>query len=68
MKVAAIIPAAGIGRRMQGNTPKQYLTWQANPFWRIRRSLKIPEVTEVTGGPGRSFGFLSESDHHSLWL
>ena len=32
MKVAAIIPAAGVGRRMQHDTPKQYLIlgWQTH--------------------------------------
>ena len=32
MKVVAIIPAAGIGRRMQRDTPKQYLSLAGKPI------------------------------------
>ena len=50
MKVAAIIPAAGIGRRMQCDTPKQYLSLAGKPI--LAHTLAVfenmPEVTEVT--------------------
>ncbi len=49
MKVAAIIPAAGIGRRMQHNTPKQYLSLGGKPI--LANTLAIfenmPEITEI---------------------
>jgi 2-C-methyl-D-erythritol 4-phosphate cytidylyltransferase len=50
MKVAAIIPAAGVGRRMQHNTPKQYLTLGGKPI--LANTLAIfenmPEIAEIT--------------------
>ena len=50
MKVAAIIPAAGVGRRMQQNLPKQYLTLGGKPI--LANTLAIfenmPEITEIT--------------------
>jgi 2-C-methyl-D-erythritol 4-phosphate cytidylyltransferase len=50
MKVAAIIPAAGVGRRMHHNTPKQYLTLGGKPI--LAQTLAIfehlPEITEIT--------------------
>jgi 2-C-methyl-D-erythritol 4-phosphate cytidylyltransferase len=50
MKVAAIIPAAGIGTRMKNDTPKPYLTLAGKPI--LAHTLAIfeatPEVHEVT--------------------
>lgn len=50
MKVAAIIPAAGIGQRMQQDTPKPYLLLAGRPI--LAHTLKVfedtPEVYEVT--------------------
>lgn len=50
MKVAAIIPAAGVGRRMHHNTPKQYLTLGGKPI--LAQTLAVfehlPEITEIT--------------------
>ncbi len=50
MKVAAIIPAAGVGRRMQQNTPKQYLTLGGRPILATTLSIfeQMPEITEIT--------------------
>jgi 2-C-methyl-D-erythritol 4-phosphate cytidylyltransferase len=49
MKVAAIIAAAGLGRRMQQDTPKTYLQLAGKPI--LIRTLevfeKVPEVNEV---------------------
>jgi 2-C-methyl-D-erythritol 4-phosphate cytidylyltransferase len=49
MKVVAIIPAAGIGRRMQHGTPKQYLSLGGKPI--LANTLAIfedlPEITEI---------------------
>lgn len=46
MKVWAIIPAAGVGRRMGGGHPKQYRMLQGMPVigWVIERLLAHPEV------------------------
>jgi|UniRef100_A0A7C3WJH4 2-C-methyl-D-erythritol 4-phosphate cytidylyltransferase len=50
MKVAAIIPAAGIGVRMKQNTPKPYLLLGGKPI--LAHTLAVfeatPEVQEVT--------------------
>lgn len=50
MKVAAIIPAAGVGVRMKRNTPKPYLMLGGKPI--LARTLAVfeatPEVHEVT--------------------
>ena len=50
MKVAAIIPAAGVGRRMQQNTPKQYLTLGGRPILATTLAIfeQMPEITEIT--------------------
>lgn len=50
MKVAAIIPAAGVGRRMQQSTPKQYLTLGGKPILANTLAIfeKMPEITEIT--------------------
>jgi len=50
MRVAAIIPAAGIGRRMRQNLPKQYLTLGGRPLLAITLSIfeQLPEITEIT--------------------
>jgi 2-C-methyl-D-erythritol 4-phosphate cytidylyltransferase len=49
MKVAAIIPAAGVGRRMQHSIPKQYLTLGGRPI--LANTLAVfenmPEITEI---------------------
>lgn len=49
MKVAAIIPAAGVGRRMQHTVPKQYLTLAGRPI--LAHTLEIfenlAEITEI---------------------
>jgi 2-C-methyl-D-erythritol 4-phosphate cytidylyltransferase len=49
MKVAAIIPAAGVGRRMQHNIPKQYLTLGGRPI--LANTLAVfenmSEITEI---------------------
>ena len=49
MKVAAIIPAAGVGRRMQQNTPKQYLTLGGRPILATTLAIfeQMPEITEI---------------------
>ena len=50
MKVAAIVPAAGIGTRMQNDTPKPYLVLAGKPI--LAHTLAVfettPEVHEVT--------------------
>ncbi len=50
MKVAAIIPAAGLGARMGESTPKQYLSLAGKPI--LAHTLAVfeaaPEVREVT--------------------
>jgi 2-C-methyl-D-erythritol 4-phosphate cytidylyltransferase len=50
MRVAAIIPAAGTGRRMQKNTPKQYLTLGGKPILANTLAVfeQMPEITEIT--------------------
>ncbi len=50
MRVAAIIPAAGIGRRMQKNLPKQYLTLGDRPILAVTLAVfeQMPEITEIT--------------------
>lgn len=50
MRVAAIIPAAGIGRRMQQNLPKQYLTLGDRPILAVTLAVfeQLPEITEIT--------------------
>ena len=50
MRVAAIIPAAGIGRRMQHHTPKQYLSLAGKPILAHTLAIfeQMPEVTEIT--------------------
>jgi 2-C-methyl-D-erythritol 4-phosphate cytidylyltransferase len=50
MKVAAIIPAAGVGRRMQQNLPKQYLTLGGKPILANTLAIfeNLPEITEIT--------------------
>jgi len=50
MRVAAIIPAAGIGRRMHKALPKQYLTLGGRPLLAITLSVfeQLPEITEIT--------------------
>jgi 2-C-methyl-D-erythritol 4-phosphate cytidylyltransferase len=50
MKVAAIIPAAGVGRRMQQNLPKQYLTLGGKPILANTLAVfeNLPEITEIT--------------------
>jgi 2-C-methyl-D-erythritol 4-phosphate cytidylyltransferase len=50
MRVAAIIPAAGVGRRMQKNLPKQYLTLGDRPILAVTLAVfeKMPEITEIT--------------------
>jgi 2-C-methyl-D-erythritol 4-phosphate cytidylyltransferase len=49
MKVAAIIAAAGLGRRMQQNTPKTYLQLAGKPILIHTLEIfeKVPEVNEV---------------------
>lgn len=42
MKVAAIIPAAGLGRRMQHNTPKTYLSLAGKPI--LVHTLEVFEI------------------------
>lgn len=50
MKVAAIIPAAGIGRRMRQNLPKQYLALGDRPLLAVTLAIfeQLPEITEIT--------------------
>ncbi len=50
MRVAAIIPAAGIGRRMQKHLPKQYLTLGDRPILAVTLAVfeQMPEITEIT--------------------
>jgi 2-C-methyl-D-erythritol 4-phosphate cytidylyltransferase len=50
MKVVAIIPAAGVGRRMQKETPKQYLTLGGRPILASTLAVfeNLPEITEIT--------------------
>lgn len=49
MRVAAIIPAAGLGRRMQHDTPKTYLHLAGKPILihTLEVFEKVPEVHEV---------------------
>ncbi|MDD9897272.1 MAG: 2-C-methyl-D-erythritol 4-phosphate cytidylyltransferase [Gammaproteobacteria bacterium] len=49
MKIWAILPAAGIGRRMGSSTPKQYLTVCGTPvlLHSINRLLEIPEIEHL---------------------
>jgi 2-C-methyl-D-erythritol 4-phosphate cytidylyltransferase len=50
MKVAAIIPAAGMGRRMHHDTPKQYLALGGRPILATTLAVfeNMPEITEIT--------------------
>lgn len=50
MRVAAIIPAAGVGRRMQHRLPKQYLTLGDRPLLAVTLAVfeQLPEITEIT--------------------
>ncbi len=50
MRVAAIIPAAGIGRRMHKQLPKQYLTLGDRPILALTLAVfeQLPEITEIT--------------------
>ncbi len=49
MKIWAILPAAGIGRRMGSSTPKQYLTVCGTPvlLHSINRLLEIPALEQL---------------------
>jgi 2-C-methyl-D-erythritol 4-phosphate cytidylyltransferase len=49
VRVAAIIPAAGVGRRMQQNTPKQYLAVGGKPILANTLAIfdQMPEITEI---------------------
>jgi 2-C-methyl-D-erythritol 4-phosphate cytidylyltransferase len=61
MKIAAIIAAAGIGRRMGGDVPKQYLELAGRPIICHTLDLfkSIPGIDEVVVvvEPGRELGF-----------
>jgi 2-C-methyl-D-erythritol 4-phosphate cytidylyltransferase len=50
MQVAAIIPAAGVGRRMQQNLPKQYLALGGKPILATTLAVfeNMPEIAEIT--------------------
>jgi 2-C-methyl-D-erythritol 4-phosphate cytidylyltransferase len=50
MNVAVIIPAAGVGRRMHQNLPKQYLSLGGKPILAHTLTIfeQLPEITEIT--------------------
>ncbi|MBM4288532.1 MAG: 2-C-methyl-D-erythritol 4-phosphate cytidylyltransferase [Deltaproteobacteria bacterium] len=50
MKVAAIIPAAGTGQRMQQHIPKQYLSFGGKPILAHTLTVleNLPEIAEIT--------------------
>ena len=59
MKVAAVIAAAGLGRRMQKDIPKAYLPLAGKPILihTLEVFEKVPEVNEVlVVVPFRLFG------------
>ena len=49
-KLWAIVPAAGVGKRVGGNLPKQYmpLQGQALIWWTLKRLLALSELSQVT--------------------
>lgn len=49
IKAAVIIPAAGIGKRMQSNTPKTFLEIAGKPvlYHTVKRFLEFPGITHV---------------------
>lgn len=49
-KLWAIVPAAGVGRRVGGEIPKQYLDLHGRPLiaWTLKRLLELDELQQVT--------------------
>jgi len=49
-KLWAIVPAAGVGRRVGGDIPKQYLDLHGRPLiaWTLKRLLELDELQQVT--------------------
>ena len=49
-KLWAIVPAAGVGRRVGGEIPKQYLDLHGRPLiaWTLKRLLELEELQQVT--------------------
>lgn len=67
----AIIPAAGVGKRVGGATPKQYLELHGQPIleWTINRLLAIDELTGlvvVVSESDEYWGGLSMSQHEKI--
>src|ERR1700746_2497479 len=48
-RIAAILPAAGLGTRMGAETPKQFLELEGTPIviLSLRRIAACPQVTEI---------------------
>jgi 2-C-methyl-D-erythritol 4-phosphate cytidylyltransferase len=49
-KLWAVVPAAGVGRRVGGEIPKQYLDLHGRPLieWTLKRLLELDELQQVT--------------------
>jgi 2-C-methyl-D-erythritol 4-phosphate cytidylyltransferase len=49
-KLWAIVPAAGVGKRVGGKVPKQYLDLNGRPLieWTLDRLLQMPEIQQIT--------------------
>ena len=49
-KLWAVVPAAGVGRRVGGEIPKQYLDLHGRPLiaWTLKRLLELNELQRVT--------------------
>ncbi len=70
-QIIAIIPAAGVGKRMGVNIPKQYLTINDKPMLShtLTAFLEHPRVNKVIVAVGRDDGFfakLEEASHPKL--
>ena len=58
-KLWAVVPAAGVGKRVGGPTPKQYLPLYGKAIieWTLERLLSMPELNDVVVA-------ISESDEY----
>lgn len=67
-KFIVIVPAAGVGKRMQANCPKQYLRINNDTILShtVKRLLSHPLITQVILALGENDQYFSESDlsHH----